>query len=300
MSSADIPPVRAEIPPSIVHPSKDLFTAVDLQPLYARFVKAPVNPGSYPRTFVSDLKLESRRGSNVADGSAPATPGGKDGSSANEKDGIRSPAGGSFQIPLQKGQQNQGNQKKPPKVKLFSSVYEELLQEIPGESSENPFVAITAHSIFVADPVPLPPNESLLDIPYHRYPNHLDDPNFQFASLITSDKAKMALRLQVGHAQGVNGNVSNAYRQLAHADSVLAVCGWHEERRQEREPEAKGKFAHLSPRPQPDSQTPTFARNESETRKTKTLSNVRLRQQISHPPRLESYQQLPRRNIAAP
>lgn len=58
-----------------------------------------------------------------------------------------------------------------------------------------------------SDPVPLPPNESLLDIPYHRYSNHLDDPNFQFTSLVTSDKSKMALRLQVGHAQGVSGKV---------------------------------------------------------------------------------------------
>jgi hypothetical protein len=56
---------------------------------------------------------------------------------------MRSPAGGSFQIPGQKGQQNQsqsqGNQKKPPKAKLFSSVYEELLQEIIGEHSLLPF-----------------------------------------------------------------------------------------------------------------------------------------------------------------
>lgn len=71
---------------------------------------------------------------------------------------------------------------------------------------------------FVKDPVPLPPNESLLDIPYHRYPNHLDDPNFQFASLVTSDKAKMALKLQVGHAQGVTGNVSGPSEYLDDAD----------------------------------------------------------------------------------
>lgn len=124
----------SEIPPSVVHPSKDLFTAVDLQPLYARFVKAPVNPGSYPRTFVSDVKLESRRGSNVADASAPPTPGGKEASSANDKDGIPP------QLPVQKGQQSQGSQKKPPKAKLFSSVYEELLQEIPGAYEKNRFV----------------------------------------------------------------------------------------------------------------------------------------------------------------
>lgn len=124
---------RIEIPPSIVHPSKDLFTALDLQPLYARFVKAPVNPGTYPRTFVSDVKDESRRGSNIADGSAPGTPGGKDVSFADEKDGMRSPGGAGNQLMQQKGQA--GNQKKPPKPKLFSSVYEELLQEIPGEYS---------------------------------------------------------------------------------------------------------------------------------------------------------------------
>lgn len=109
--SADIPRAHThtstEIPPSIVHPRKDLFTALDLQPLYACYVKAPVNPSAYPRSFVSDVKSESRRGSNLADGSVPGTPGGKDGSSGG---------------------------KKPPKPKLFSSVYEELLQEIPGES----------------------------------------------------------------------------------------------------------------------------------------------------------------------
>jgi hypothetical protein len=98
-----------EIPSSVVHPSKDLFTVLDLQPLYARFVKAPVDPGAYPRTFVSDGNVESRRGSNVAEGNGPATPGTKEA----------------------KGQV--GNQKKPPKPKLFSSVYEELLQEIPGK-----------------------------------------------------------------------------------------------------------------------------------------------------------------------
>lgn len=118
-----------------MHQSKDLFTAVDLQPLYARFVKAPVNPGSHPKTFVSDVKLESRRGSNGADASAPPTPGGKDTSSANDKDGIPP------QLSMQKGQQGQGSQKKTPKAKLFSSVYEELLQEIPGEYEQNCFVS---------------------------------------------------------------------------------------------------------------------------------------------------------------
>ena len=120
----------AEIPPSIVHASKDLFTAVDLQPLYARFVRAPINPGSYPRSFVSDVSLDSRRGSNVADASAPPTPGGKDASSANDKAGIPS------QVPMQTGSQSRSNQRKPPKAKLFSSVYEELLQEIPGKCKE--------------------------------------------------------------------------------------------------------------------------------------------------------------------
>lgn len=182
---ADIPRAHThtstEIPPSIVHPRKDLFTALDLQPLYARYVKAPVNPSAYPRSFVSDVKSESRRGSNLADGSVPGTPGGKDGSSGG---------------------------KKPPKPKLFSSVYEELLQEIPGESHPSGSRLIHLRLGFhAADPVPLPPNESLLDIPYHRYPNHLDDPNFQFSSLVASDRAKMALKLQVGHAQGVNGKV---------------------------------------------------------------------------------------------
>jgi hypothetical protein len=69
--------------------------------------------------------------------------------------------------------------------------------------------------LWLIDPVPLPPNESLLDIPYHRYPNHLDDPNFQFSSLVTSDRAKMALKLQVGHAQGVNGKVGVEIRVVA-------------------------------------------------------------------------------------
>lgn len=133
-------------------------------------------------------------------------PGGKDVSFANEKDGMKSPAGAVNQAMQQKGQA--GNQKKPPKPKLFSSVYEELLQEIPGKSQKMQVSRLSLTcSLWLTDPVPLPPNESLLDIPYHRYPNHLDDPNFQFSSLVTSDRAKMALKLQVGHAQGVNGKV---------------------------------------------------------------------------------------------
>lgn len=191
------------MPLSIVHPSKDLFTALDLQPLYARYVKAPVNPNAQLKTFVSDIKDE------LADGRA--TPGGKNGpSTPNDTAGINSPTGGVLQLQQQKGQPSMGNQKKTPKPKLFSSVYEELLQEIPGQSAKPTsfrcVISLKLPTVYL-DPVPLPPNESLLDIPYHRYSNHLDDPNFQFTSLVTSDKSKMALRLQIGHAQGVNGKV---------------------------------------------------------------------------------------------
>ncbi|KAJ9102507.1 hypothetical protein QFC21_002907 [Naganishia friedmannii] len=176
----------AGVPAVIPMTFPDLFTALDLQPLYARFVKAPVNPNAQVKTFVSDIKDEPTAGYPLGtDGRA--SPGGKTGPSTPiDTAGIKSPSGGILQLQQQKGQPSAGNLKKAPKPKLFSSVYEELLQEIP-------------------DPVPLPPNESLLDIPYHRYPNHLDDPNFQFTSLVTSDRFKMALRLQVGHAQGVSG-----------------------------------------------------------------------------------------------
>lgn len=99
------------------------------------------------------------------------------------------------------------------------------------------------YCLWLIDPVPLPPNESLLDIPYHRYPNHLDDPNFQFSSLVTSDKAKMALKLQVGHAQGVNGKVGVTSCRSASVNakpSDFAVRGGYEERCQERKSETKG------------------------------------------------------------
>ncbi|KAJ9096578.1 hypothetical protein QFC19_007110 [Naganishia cerealis] len=180
---------HSEVPPSIVHPSKDLFTALDLQPLYARYVKAPINPGSQNRSFVNvnDVKDEPITVLSAIGADGRATLGGKNvPPTSNDKTGIKSPTGGTLQLQQQRGQVSAAAQKKTPKPKLFSSVYEELLQEIP-------------------DPVPLPPNESLLDIPYHRYPNHLDDPNFQFTSLVNSDKSKMALRLQTGHAQGVSG-----------------------------------------------------------------------------------------------
>jgi hypothetical protein len=121
-----------EVPFSIVHPSKDLFTALDLQPLYARYVKAPVNPNSQIKTFVSDIKDEPATGYPLAtDGRA--TPGGKNApSTPNETAVVKSPIGGVLQLQQQKGQPAGGTTKKAPKPKLFSSVYEELLQEIPG------------------------------------------------------------------------------------------------------------------------------------------------------------------------
>ncbi|KAJ9121673.1 hypothetical protein QFC22_002293 [Naganishia vaughanmartiniae] len=132
---AVIPMNFPEIPFSIVHPSKDLFTALDLQPLYARYVKAPVNPNSQVKTFVSDIKDEPATGYPLGtDGRA--TPGGKNApSTPNDTAGIKSPSGGVLQLQQQKLQPSMGNPRKAPKPKLFSSVYEELLQEIPGKSA---------------------------------------------------------------------------------------------------------------------------------------------------------------------
>jgi hypothetical protein len=62
----------------------------------------------------------------------------------------------------------------------------------------------------------------------------------------------MALKLQVGHAQGVNGKVG--YTFMLHSVSVIAeafvaVRGWHEEWRKERESETKGRFIPVECRP---------------------------------------------------
>lgn len=61
------------------------------------------------------------------------------------------------------------------------------------------------------DPTPVSPRPTLQGA--MNPPPQLDDPNYRFSSLLGTDRVRMGLRLEVGHAQGVKGRYKGGMKE---------------------------------------------------------------------------------------